>query len=222
MDRRRTPDGLGRERFDLKPFAKPGVLGWLHDPAGDLRAAVVLTHGAGSNCEAPFLMAAAKSLAEAGYAVLRCDLPFRQAGGGGAMNAAAQARDRAGIVTAASELRALFPKTRMVLAGHSYGGRQASMLAAEDPSQADALLLLSYPLHPPRQPEKARTEHFPKLRKPALFVHGSRDPFGTIEELEEALKLISSKVMLKPVPKGPHNLPVAVAGSVPEWLAEVL
>jgi predicted alpha/beta-hydrolase family hydrolase len=164
----------------------------------------------------------AKALANAGYAVLRYDLPFRQAGGGGVMNAAAQARDRAGIVKVGEELRGLYPKARLVLAGHSYGGRQSSILAAEDPSQSDALLLLSYPLHPPRQPEKARTDHFPQLRTPALFVHGSRDPFGTIEEMEAALKLISSKVVLKTIPKGAHNLPVGIADSIPKWLPEVL
>lgn len=167
-------------------------------------------------------MAVAKALAEAGYAVLRYDLPFRQAGGGGAMNAAAQARDRAGIVRVVEELRGMYPKARLVLAGHSYGGRQSSMVAVENPSQANALMLLSYPLHPPRQPEKARTEHFPGLRSPVLFVHGSRDPFGTIEELEAALKLISSPVVLKTVAKGAHNLPVAIANSIPEWLAEAL
>ena len=122
------------------------------------------------------------------------------------MNVAAQARDRAGIVQIVAVLRKEFPRTPVVLAGHSYGGRQSSMVAAEDPSQADALLLLSYPLHPPRQPEKARTEHFPNLRTPALFVHGSRDPFGSLEELSSALKLIPARHMLLEVPGAGHDL----------------
>jgi len=72
------------------------------------------------------------------------------------------------------------------LGGHSYGGRQTSMLIAEEPGLADGLLLLSYPLHPPRKPGELRTKHFPELRKAAFFVHGTRDPFGTIKEMKAA------------------------------------
>jgi predicted alpha/beta-hydrolase family hydrolase len=61
------------------------------------------------------------------------------------------------------------------------------MLAAEDPSVADKLLLISYPLHPPRRPEQLRTAHFPALRTPAVFVHGTRDPFGSPDEMRAAL-----------------------------------
>lgn len=64
------------------------------------------------------------------------------------------------------------------------------MLVAEHPELVDGLLLLSYPLHPPRKPEQLRTAHFPKLTRPAMFVHGSRDPFGSLEEMESAVKLI--------------------------------
>ena len=64
------------------------------------------------------------------------------------------------------------------------------MLAAEMPDLIDGLLLLSYPLHPPGKPQQFRTAHFPKLNMPALFVHGSRDPFGSFEELKSALALI--------------------------------
>ncbi len=71
----------------------------------------------------------------------------------------------------------------VILGGHSYGGRQSTMLAAEEPGLVEALLLLSYPLHPPGKPAQPRTAHFPALRTPALFVHGTKDPFGTIEEL---------------------------------------
>src|SRR5690348_6692823 len=69
---------------------------------------------------------------------------------------------------------------KIYLGGHSYGGRQASMLAAEAPDIAAALLLLSYPLHPPLKPAQLRTQHFPQLRVPALFVSGTTDGFGTI------------------------------------------
>jgi predicted alpha/beta-hydrolase family hydrolase len=95
---------------------------------------------------------------------------------------------------------------RVLLGGHSYGGRQSAMLAAAEPSLVDGLLLLSYPLHPPRRPEELRTKHFPLLRTPALFVHGTRDGFGSIAEMEAALKLIPARTQLLPVPEGGHEL----------------
>jgi predicted alpha/beta-hydrolase family hydrolase len=92
------------------------------------------------------------------------------------------------------------------LGGHSYGGRQASLLVASDPGLADGLLLLSYPLHPPRRPSELRTAHFPTLRTPALFVHGSRDGFGTLDEVTAALKLIPARTRLLPIEGAGHEL----------------
>jgi len=94
----------------------------------------------------------------------------------------------------------------MFLGGHSYGGRQATMLAASEPGLVDTLLLLSYPLHPPRRPDELRTAHFPQLKTPALFVHGTRDSFGSIDEMENALKLIVAKTRLFPISGAGHEL----------------
>ena len=82
----------------------------------------------------------------------------------------------------------------------------ASMLAATEPGLVDALLLLSYPLHPPRQPQQLRTKHFPQLETPALFVSGTHDGFGTIAELESALALIPARTQLLPVAGAGHEL----------------
>lgn len=80
------------------------------------------------------------------------------------------------------------------------------MLAAEDPAVADALLLLSYPLHPPRKPEQLRTAHLPDIRTPTLFVHGTRDPFGLPAEMESAVKLVGGPAVLSQVPRAGHDL----------------
>ena len=95
---------------------------------------------------------------------------------------------------------------RMVLAGLSYGGRQASMLAAEEPQLVEALMLLSYPLHPPAKPAQMRTGHFPQLRGRALFVHGSKDPFGSPEEMEAALTIITVPHELMVIEGAGHDL----------------
>ena len=181
--------------------AAPTVRGFLHTPDAPVGHGLVLTHGAGSNARAPLLIAIADAFCAAGVAVLRCDLPFRQARPHGPPFPAMAAQDRAGLARAVRVLRDRVPG-KVFLGGHSYGGRQSTMLAAEEPDLAAGLLLLSYPLHPPRRPADLRTAHFPKLSTPALFVHGTRDPFGSIDEMRVALEAIA----------GPHEI-VAVAGA---------
>jgi hypothetical protein len=197
------------------------VRGWLHPPEGAPNAAVALFHGAGSNCESPLLIAVAEAFREAGWLAFRGDLPYRQQRPTGPPLGSSP-RDREGIRRAVEELRLLAPGVPLCIGGHSYGGRQCSMLSAEDPTVAAALLLLSYPLHPPRQTGKPRTEHFSRVRVPALFVHGTRDPFGSIAELEGALPLIPAKTTLVPVEGAPHGLPPSIAASLPERLQAIM
>src|SRR5436309_15218283 len=102
------------------------VRGFLHKPAGPLSAGLVLTHGAGGNCNAPLLVAIAAAVCRAGALVLRCDLPFRQRKRFGPPAPASAAENRAGLRDAVSALRTLGPE-QIFLAGHSYGGRQASI-----------------------------------------------------------------------------------------------
>ncbi len=251
--------------------ADPKVSGFLHLPDTPNGNALVLTHGAGSNAQAPLLRALADAFSAAGFTVLRCDLPYRQARSFGPPGPGDAARDRAGLKNAIaaiskimfedggapqpalslskgladfarrgnlgqSETNADFPKSddgaadalvrpaefppsnqneptrtgKIFLAGHSYGGRQSSILCAElsekKPNLVAALLLLSYPLHPPRRPEPQRTQHLPDLRTPALFVHGTRDPFGSIAEIEQALKMIPARTKLLAVEGAGHDL----------------
>jgi len=80
------------------------------------------------------------------------------------------------------------------------------MLCAEEPELVSGLLLLSYPLHPARKPEQLRIQHLPKLHTPSLFVHGTRDPLGTIAEMQEALRLIPAKKELMEVEGVGHDL----------------
>jgi predicted alpha/beta-hydrolase family hydrolase len=182
----------------------PPVRGFLHRPATPGGNGLVLTHGAGGNANAPLLVAMASTFSEAGYFVLRCELPFRQDRPFGLPRPADAARDREGLNNAVSALRKC--AGHIFLGGHSYGGRQATMLCAERPGSADGLLLLSYPLHPPRKPEQLRIQHLPALRTPALFVHGTRDPFGSIGEIDQALALIPAKTMLLTIEGAGHDL----------------
>jgi len=181
------------------------VRGTLHAPAGPSSGGLVLTHGAGSSAESPLLVALADALALRGVAVLRCDLPFRQARPHGPPSPGGAGRDREGLRAAVAALTRTGVR-RVCLGGHSYGGRQASLLVAEDPTLVPAILLLSYPLHPPGRPAERRVAHFPSLRTPAFFVHGAADPFGTIIELQDALALIPASTTLHVEPGVGHDL----------------
>jgi uncharacterized protein len=188
-----------------EPFETEEVQGVLHRPEVTNGHVLVLTHGAGSDFRAPLLVRLARAFESSGYTVLRYNLPYRRERAKGPPFPAGAARDRAGIEQAVNAARKL-AHGRLFLGGHSYGGRQSAMLAASRPEIAHALLLLSYPLHPPRDPANLRTAFFPELRIPALFVHGTKDPFGSLEELRDAMALIPAQTDLVPVEGAGHDL----------------
>jgi hypothetical protein len=181
------------------------VRGFLHRAAASSGDALVLTHGASGNCNGPLLVALAGAFAASGLSVLRCDLPFRQTRPQGPPSPGHAQEDQEGLLRAVTLLKEQL-SGRVFLGGQSYGGRQASLLAASGLSLASGLLLLSYPLHPPGRPAQLRTAHFPKLETPALFVSGTKDAFGSVQELETAIKLIPAKTRFIPVPGAGHSL----------------
>jgi predicted alpha/beta-hydrolase family hydrolase len=142
--------------------------------------ALLLTPGAGSGRNHPTLVGIEQAVAP--LPVARVDFPYRRAG--------RKAPDRppkliACIVEAAAALvaDARVRPDRLALGGRSMGGRMCSMAVAEG-LPAAALVLLSYPLHPPGKPDALRVDHFASLDLPCLFVSGTKDPFGTPEEME--------------------------------------
>jgi uncharacterized protein len=199
-----TTDRSGTPFEDVS-FGSPAVRGFLHRPTADSRSAVVLTHGAGGDSGGPLLVALATAFADRGLTALRCDLPYRQARPKGPPSPSGAARDREGLKHAVLAMRRM-GAGNVVLAGHSYGGRQATMLSAAEPDLADALLLLSYPLHPPGRPEQLRTAHLSELSKPVFFVHGSADAFGSLEEIERARALIPAPTGVFALDGARHDL----------------
>jgi uncharacterized protein len=196
----------------------PAVRGHFHSPQSPNHHALILAHGAGGNSNAPLLVALAEAFYGHDYTVLRCDLPFRQAKAFGPPFPGQAERDRAGLRNAVEALRKQV-SGKIFLGGHSYGGRQSTILCAEEPELVSGLLLLSYPLHPPRKPVQLRTQHLPDLRTPSLFVHGTRDPFGSIDEMKKALLLIPAKTELLEVDGAGHDLGFkgkTAASSIPE------
>ena len=213
-----TAHTLVQEFVDLSP--EPGVRGFIHLPAQGNGDSILLTHGAGANCRSKLLTELSGTFAEAGFTVLRFDLPFRQSRPYGPPFPGGAQRDREGIRRAVQLMRQKI-SGRIFIGGHSYGGRQSSMLLAEEPELADGILLLSYPLHPPKKPQELRTAHFPKLTQPALFVQGTRDPFASPEEMKAALELIPGRKLLVEFEGAGHELlPKKSASTIPGEIVE--
>lgn len=179
--------------------------------------AVLLTPGAGASRDQPSLVAIEAALSP--VPVERMDFPYRKAG--------RKSPDRPPVLLAAvregaaalAAATGLSPE-RLVLGGRSLGGRMCSMAVA-DGLPALGLVLVSYPLHPPGHPEKSRTEHLPQLPVPCLFVSGTRDAFGTVDELEAATALVAGPVTQVWLDGGDHGLrrrDGEVAATVRDWV----
>lgn len=183
---------------------------------------VLLAPGASASRDQPALVALDSALTASGLLVRRMDFPYRQAG--------RRAPDRQPVLVAAVVAEAASLATEagvdpgaIVLGGRSMGGRMCSIAVAEG-LPAAGLVLISYPLHPPGRPERRRTEHFPTLAVPCLFVSGTRDAFGSPDELTAATAAIAGPVThhwLEGKDHGMRGADAAVTAVVGSWLAQL-
>jgi uncharacterized protein len=181
---------------------------------------LVLAPGASAGRDHQGLVAIDEAVRPLGIAVERIDFAYQRAG--------RRAPDRppvlmATVRDAATGLAARLgaPEGAVALGGRSMGGRIGSMVAAEGHPVA-ALVLVSYPLHPPGRPERSRVEHFPALRMPCLFVSGTRDAFGSPEELESATDAIPgpvTHVWIEGADHGMRRRHAEAAAAVRAWLS---
>jgi predicted alpha/beta-hydrolase family hydrolase len=180
------------------------IAGVAHEPDSAPLGAVVLTHGAGGSRESPLLMTICDEWARRGWLAVRYNLPYRRRRPKGPPSGSA-ASDQAGVVEAIALAHTLTDGP-VIAGGHSYGGRMTSMVIAERSAAVDVLTLFSYPLHPPGKPERARTDHLPRITVPTVFTHGTADPFGTIAELRPAAALIAAPTAIVEVTGARHDL----------------
>ncbi|OSC42681.1 alpha/beta family hydrolase [Mycobacterium decipiens] len=180
------------------------IAGVAHPPAEPPRGVVVLTHGAGGSRESKLLQQVCAEWARRGWLAVRYNLPFRRRRPTGPPSGSAAA-DQAGIVEAIMLCRGLADGP-LIAGGHSYGGRQTSMVVAANQASVDALTLFSYPVHPPGKPERARTEHLPDIRVPTVFTHGTSDPFGTLAEVRDAAAMIAAPTEVVEITGARHDL----------------
>ena len=180
------------------------IAGVAHEPAGTPTGVVVLTHGAGGSRESPLLIALCDEWSRRGWLAVRYNLPYRRRRPKGPPSGSS-ATDLAGVAEAIAVAGGL-AEGPVIAGGHSYGGRLTSMAVAEQSQRVDALTLFSYPLHPPGKPERLRTDHFGAITVPTVFTHGSSDPFGSIDELRTAVRLIGAPVEIVEVTGARHDL----------------
>ncbi|MBV8181533.1 MAG: alpha/beta hydrolase [Mycobacterium sp.] len=184
------------------------IAGVAHEPEGDPpggpKGIVVLTHGAGGSRESALLQKLCDEWARRGWLAVRYNLPYRRRRPKGPPSGSA-ATDRAGIVEAIELCRGLADGP-LIAGGHSYGGRQTSMVVAAKEAQVNVLTLFSYPVHPPGKPERAHTEHLPDIAAPTVFTHGTSDPFGTLDEVRAAAALIPAPTQIVEIAGARHDL----------------
>lgn len=180
------------------------IAGIAHEPAGEPIGAVLLTHGAGGNRDSPLLIKLCDQWAGRGWLAIRYDLPYRRRRPKGPPSGSATA-DQDGIAEAVAFARTSTDGP-VIAGGHSYGGRMTSMAVADGGVVVDVLALSSYPLHPPGKPERARTEHLPRIAAPTVFTHGTSDPFGTLDELRAAAALIPAATEIVEITGARHDL----------------
>lgn len=180
------------------------IAGVAHQPDGTPKGVVVLTHGAGGSRESQLLQRVCDEWARRGWLAVRYNLPYRRRRPKGPPSGSGSG-DRAGIVEAITLCRGLADGP-LIAGGHSYGGRQTSMVVASDQASVDVLTLFSYPVHPPGKPERARTEHLPDITVPTVFTHGTSDPFGTLAEVRDAAAMITAPTEVVEITGARHDL----------------
>ena len=176
-------------------------------------ATLILAHGAGAPQSSVFMVDFARGLARRGCQAVTFNFPYTEQG--------RRLPDRAPTleacfrdVIAAIRARADLATGPLVIGGKSMGGRIASHLAAQGLADLAGLVALGYPLHPPGRPEQLRAEHLARIRPPILIVQGSRDAFGTPEELRPALAPLGATATLHVVEGGDHSFKVPKRGPI--------
>lgn len=198
------------------------------EPAGGAtRGAALLAHGAGYDMESPFMSRLAAGLVELGYALLRFNYPYRE-------RALREKKHmlppdprpvlEAAHACALQELVARSGDPRPMLSGKSLGARIATLLAAKD-HPCRSLVLFGYPLHPPGRPAEERSEHFPAIAQPALFLQGTRDDLCDVDRLRAALQRFGGPVALELLATADHSFKTLKSAGMSEddvfrWLFE--
>jgi predicted alpha/beta-hydrolase family hydrolase len=196
--------------FEIAPSAPISALVYAAQKNPDVPGAdisLILGHGAGAGQTSPFMVKFATALASRGIETITFNFAYTEAG-----RRLPDRNDRLEAawrrMIAAYRNGEIGARARLAIGGKSMGGRIASQVAAADGDGIAGLVFLGYPLHPPGRPDKLRSAHLPQISAPMLFVQGSRDTFGTREELAPILETLHAPAELCVVEDGDHSFKV--------------
>lgn len=200
------------ERFSINTPRGDAVSAFEYAADGrKLGATFILAHGAGAPQSSPWIVQAARGLAQRGVDVITFNFLY--------MEQRKKAPDKAELlegtytaVVKAVRERPAFGSNRLFIGGKSMGGRIASHVASQGCPDLAGLVFLGYPLHPPGKPEQRRDAHLPAIAEPMLFVQGSRDAFGTSEEIRALLPRLQHAT-LHELSGGDHSFKVSGRGA---------
>ena len=193
---------------------------------------LILGHGAGAGQTSDFIVSFAAALAGRGIDVVTFDFLYREQGRRiPDPNDKLEACYRA--VIEAVRQRTKSDRDALTIGGKSMGGRIASQVAARGIGDLAGLVFLGYPLHSPGRPDRLRAAHLPDIKAPMLFVQGSRDAFGTPEELRPIVASLQTPAEIYVVESGDHSFKVrkgtgigqddiyrAIQDNIAAWLRE--
>jgi predicted alpha/beta-hydrolase family hydrolase len=168
---------------------------------------VVLGHGAGADQLSGFMRMVAAGLAARGLDAMTFNFLYKEKGKGVPDPKARLESCYRAVIDAALKQKKLKGNS-LVIGGKSMGGRIASQVAATNPDGIDGLVFLGYPLHPPGRPDKMRDEHLPMIKAPMLFAQGSRDAFGSADEIRATIKKHGLPATLYMIESGDHSFKV--------------
>jgi uncharacterized protein len=172
-----------------------------------LGTTIVLAPGAGANQLHNFMRLFASGLASRGLDVMTFNFVYMEKGKGAPDQKAKLESCYRAVIEEATKHKAL-KKNRLLIGGKSMGGRIASQVAAEGEESVAGLVFLGYPLHPPGQPDKLRTEHWKGIKVPMLFLQGTRDAFGTPDEIKPFIKKLRLPAKIYVIETGDHSFKV--------------
>jgi uncharacterized protein len=203
------------ERFSVEIAPRQTITALAYPAAAQSQAGItlILAHGAGAGQSSAFIVAFATALAQRGIDVITFDFPYMELGRRVPdPNAKLEACYRSVIDTVRE--RSPSAPVSLAIGGKSMGGRIASQAAAGNFGELSGLVFLGYPLHPPGRLDRLRAAHLRDVKAPMLFVQGSRDPFGTPEELRPIIDQIGPRADLYVVEGGDHSFKVPKGAAI--------
>jgi len=210
---------MASKEFKIKVTSADSVTARLYPAAKTqkIHVSLILGHGAGANQLSGFMRLFGAGLAERGLDVVTFNFLYTEQGRKIPDPAPRLESCYRAVIDAVVKHKQL-QRNRLVIGGKSMGGRIASQVAASQPDDIDGLVFLGYPLHPPGRPDKLRSEHLPQIKVPMLFVQGSRDAFGTKQEIETIIKTMKLRAELYSIDGGDHSFKVPKSVGLPEQI----